>query len=100
MPLLPALSALALAGWFASCPGDGTCSGRGLRLLTSDECEAAARRAEHQFIGRTTERGEFPGCVRWGGGFVEFNAHADEAGGCRISGEAVDGVPPACLCVK
>ncbi len=41
---------------------------------------------------------EFPGCVRWGGGFVEFNEHADESVGCHVGGKDVPGLGPACLC--
>ena len=76
----------------------GTCSERGLRLMTHDECEAFARVATHQFIGRTSEAGEFPGCVRWGGGFIEYNQHTDEKVGCHVGGRTSNGVAPACLC--
>jgi hypothetical protein len=76
----------------------GTCVARGLRLLTQAECEAMAVGAGHKFIGRAKEPTEFPGCVRWGGGFVEWNQHDDEHMGCTVGGESTGGVPPACLC--
>ena len=47
-----------------------------LRLLSQAACELHAKAASHKFIGRTLERSEFPGCVRWGGGFV------GRGGGC------------------
>ena len=46
----------------------------------------------------TKEAAEYPGCVRWGGGFFEYNGHTNEAVGCKIGGEAVNQVPPACMC--
>ena len=77
----------------------GTCNERGLRLLSDAECEKLAQTmAGHAFIGRTRELKEFPGCVRWGGGFIEFNAHANEGVGCHVGGDEAKGLPPACLC--
>ena len=70
---------------------------RGLRLLSQAECMDVANAAGHKFIGRTREAAEFPGCVRWGGGFVEFNRHDDESVGCHVAGNA-GGAPPACIC--
>ena len=76
----------------------GTCAARGLRLLGADECELlASLLPSHKFIGRTREPSEFPGCVRWGGGYVEFNDHADQRPGCKVGGDS-SGPPPACLC--
>ena len=52
-----------------------TCKGRGLALLDAAACEALATELpKHKFIGRTREPAEYPGCVRWGGGFIG-NAH-------------------------
>ena len=36
------------------------------------------------FIGSNTERAEYPGCIRWESGHVEYNDHSDEAGGCAL----------------
>ena len=78
---------------------DGTCASRGLGLLKSDECESLAlQQPKHTFIGRTRERQEYPGCIRWGGGFVEYNAHSEETGGCHATGDEANGIAPACLC--
>ena len=62
------------------------------------QCESLAHSMRQQYIGVTLERGEFPGCVRWGGGFVEFNEHTDESVGCNVKGGERDKAKPACLC--
>lgn len=80
---------------------DGSCAGRGLQLLGEADCESLATQLPgHTFIGRTREVDEFPGCVRWGGGFLEFNAHTLQQADCRISGDTKKGIEPACLCRK
>jgi len=76
----------------------GACASSGLRLLDEIECSTLGALEGHSFIGRTVEPLEFPGCVRWGGGFVEFNAHEDQSVGCHVGGKAGTGKPPACLC--
>lgn len=78
-----------------------TCLARGLSLMTLAECvNVAAHTAGYHFIGSTLERREFPGCVRWAGGFVEFNGHTDQTMGCNIGGAPSSSHPPACLCKK
>ena len=78
-----------------------SCASRGLALLDAAACEAlASQLPDHKFIGTTREPSEYPGCVRWGGGFVEHNGHTDERGrSCTAGGEARNGgAEPACLC--
>lgn len=75
----------------------GRCDARGHRLLSEAQCSELATQDGHSYIGKTVEKAEFPGCVRWGGGYVEFNGHTDESVGCHVGGEA-PGKPPACLC--
>ena len=57
--------------------------GRG-RLMTPVECAAHAKAEGLTFIGSNTERAEYPGCIRWESGHVEYNDHSDEAGGCAL----------------
>ena len=58
-------------------------SGRG-RLMTAAECADYAAAEGRPFIGRGTEATEYPGCVRWESGHVEFNEHSDEGEGCNL----------------
>ena len=77
-----------------------SCASRGLALLGAAACEALASQLPgHKYIGATREPTEYPGCIRWGGGFVEHNGHEDERGvACAAGGEAQNGFEPACLC--
>ena len=74
----------------------GSCAGKGLKLLSMAECEILAGQQSFHFIGRTSERNEYPGCVLWEPNHVEFNNHADEKMGC--GGGDKSGRPPSCLC--
>ena len=54
------------------------------RLMTAAECADYAAAEGRPFIGRGTEAKEYPGCVRWESGHVEFNEHSDEGEGCNL----------------
>ena len=75
----------------------GTCATRGLRPLAEAACEEVGRASGNTYIGKTVERAEFAGCMRWAGGFVEFNSHPDASISCAVGGKA-PGKLPACFC--
>ena len=52
--------------------------------MTPVECAAHAKAEGLTFIGSNTEPAEYPGCIRWESGHVEYNGHSDEAGGCAL----------------
>ena len=59
----------------------GICADHGdLQPLTELECAALESGQGFHYIGRTDERSEPSGCMRWAGGFVEFNAHRSDDG--------------------
>ncbi|KAL1527112.1 hypothetical protein AB1Y20_015794 [Prymnesium parvum] len=63
--------------------GRGCASAKG-RLMSEAECRQYARAVQLDFIGVGVERSEYPGCVIWESARVEFNAHANERGGCSL----------------
>ena len=67
--------------------GSGQCrsalGGRG-RLLTPAECADHAKAEKLTFIGSNTESTEYPGCIGWESGHVEYNDHTDESAGCKL----------------
>ena len=65
--------------------------GRG-RILTPLECAGHAKAEGLTFIGSNAEPAEYPGCIRWESGHVEYNDHSDEAGGCTLGRTA------RCIC--
>ena len=65
--------------------------GRG-RIMTPLECAGHAKAEGLTFIGSNAEPAEYPGCVRWESGHVEYNDHSDEAGGCKLGRTA------RCIC--
>ena len=75
--------------------GSGQCrsisSGRG-RLMTPVECADHAKAEGLTFIGSNAEPAEYPGCIRWESGHVEYNDHSDESDGCRLGRTAL------CVC--
>ena len=65
--------------------------GRG-RMMTPLECAGHAKAEGLTFIGSNAEPAEYPGCIRWESGHVEYNDHSDEAGGCTLGRTA------RCIC--
>lgn len=65
--------------------------GRG-RMMTPLECAGHAKAEGLTFIGSNAEPAEYPGCVRWESGHVEYNDHSDETGGCMLGRTA------RCIC--
>lgn len=75
-------------------PRGTVCDSRnGLRLLTVEECRAFALQENLSFIGTQSERNEFPGCIRWARGMVEFNDHRYQHLGCQLQ------APGDCICI-
>ena len=83
----------------------GSCADHGgLQPLNEVECATLEAKQGFHYIGRTDERSEPPGCMRWAGGFVEFNAHQSVDGQRRecANPDAQTDVQsrPGCLCKR
>ena len=50
------------------------CDAAGARLMSQDECKAAAGRQGRKWLGASRNDAEAPGCVMWEEGNVEYNS--------------------------
>lgn len=64
------------------------------RLLSQPECVAYAHAQGADFLGVQRELGEFPGCIHWTTGMVEYNDHTEQRSGCNL------GAKGRCICTS
>ena len=68
------------------------CDAAGARLMSQDECKAAAGRQGRKWLGASRNDEEAPGCVMWEEGNVEYNSAKPKAGAAKCN------VRGTCLC--